>query len=102
MLTRLYCYHLIQLMPFLDTSSGDCAKEWERVSTGLPSFFKAYAEKRQPRTSALVKEARAVGERRVLAGGTALCRERDAVIAKAWSNPDIVMAKYNSLLKEPF
>ncbi|KAE8394476.1 FAD/NAD(P)-binding domain-containing protein [Aspergillus alliaceus] len=96
------CYHLIQLMPFLDTSSGDYTKEWERISTGLPSFFKAYAEKRQPRTSALVNEARAVGERRVVTGGSALCRERDAVIAKSWSHPDIVMAKYDRLFKEPF
>jgi salicylate hydroxylase len=88
-------------MPFLGPSNADYAERLKRINSDLPRFFQAYAEKRQPRTLALVKEARALGERRVVVT-PALCKERNAVIAAAWSNPDAIRTKYERLLKEPF
>ncbi|KAE8376133.1 monooxygenase FAD-binding protein [Aspergillus bertholletiae] len=95
------CYHLAQYIPLLEPGCGDYAEKLKCVSSSLPGCFKAYAEKRQPRTSALVREARALGERRVVVT-PALCQERDAAIAAAWSNPGAVRMKYERLLKEPF
>lgn len=79
----------------------DYAERLDCLDSDLPSFFQAYAERRQPRTSALVKEARAQGKKRVVIS-PALCKERDAVIAAAWSDPDAIRTKYEALLKEPF
>ncbi|KNG83919.1 hypothetical protein ANOM_008338 [Aspergillus nomiae NRRL 13137] len=95
------CYHLMQYMPCVEPGSVDYAGKLKSLDSDLPSLFQAYAERRQPRTSALVKEARAQGDRRVVAT-PALCKQRDAVIAAAWSDPDAIRTKYETLLKEPF
>ncbi|KAE8362097.1 hypothetical protein BDV27DRAFT_132034 [Aspergillus caelatus] len=95
------CYHLMQYMPCIVSGSVDYAERLDCLDSDLPSLFQAYAERRQPRTSALVKEARAQGDKRVVTS-PALCKERDAVIAAAWSDPDAISTKYEALLKEPF
>ncbi|OGM43957.1 hypothetical protein ABOM_007996 [Aspergillus bombycis] len=95
------CYHLMQYMPCIESGGVDDAEKLKSFGADLPSLFQAYAERRQPRTSALVKEARAQGDRRVVATPTR-CKERDAVIAAAWSDPNAIRAKYERLLKEPF
>ncbi|KAE8327220.1 FAD/NAD(P)-binding domain-containing protein [Aspergillus sergii] len=95
------CYHLMQYMPFMESGSGDYAEKLKCLDSDLPSLFQVYAERRQPRISALVKEARAQGDKRVVIT-PALCKERDALIAAAWSDPDAIRTKYETLLKEPF
>ncbi|PIG83066.1 hypothetical protein AARAC_001242 [Aspergillus arachidicola] len=95
------CYHLMNYMPCINSGSADYAENSSQINSDLPGFFQAYAESRQPRTSALVKEARAIGERRVVVT-PALCKERDALIAAAWSNQDAIRTRYDTLLKEPF
>ena len=57
---------------------------------------------RQPRTAALVKGARAQGERRVVTGGPAACEERDEILREQWKDEAALEAKFDSLLMEPF
>jgi salicylate hydroxylase len=68
----------------------------------LTQIFAAFAEKRQPRTAALVKGARAQGERRVVVGGPAACKERDELIRQQWIDEAALEARFDALLKEPF
>ena len=65
------------------------------------SVFKPFAEKRQPRTSMLVKGARAQGDSRVAARPEAR-RERDEAVRKSFEDPAIIEVKYRTLLAEPF
>ena len=68
----------------------------------LPGIFQTFAEKRQPRTSALVKGARTQGHLRVVTAGPDSCKERNQKVAAAWKDIEAVAAKYDSLCREPF
>lgn len=90
------CYHLNQLLP--NRSVDD-----ESISTSdLQNIFEKFALNRQPRTSALVKGARAQGELRVCDGSTAACSERDDIIRNRWKNVSAVEANFDGLYREPF
>ena len=68
----------------------------------LTQIFVAFANKRQPRTAALVKGARAQGELRVVVGGPEACKERDEVMRRQWTDVKMVEANFDAILKEPF
>lgn len=68
----------------------------------LNTVFRAFAEKRQPRTAALVKGARVAGERRVVDAGPAACEERDEILRQQWKDETVTEARYDELLREPF
>ncbi|PTB67628.1 FAD/NAD(P)-binding domain-containing protein [Trichoderma citrinoviride] len=101
------CYHLSTMLPNLAPNSQhedgiDKSLNILRSSSLSESVFRPFAEKRQPRTSMLVKGARAQGEVRV-AVGREKGRERDEMIAKSYEgNAAAVVAKFENLLKQPF
>ena len=68
----------------------------------LTQIFAAFANKRQPRTAALVKGARAQGERRVVLGGPKACKERDELARQQWTDQVALEARYNAIMNEPF
>jgi salicylate hydroxylase len=68
----------------------------------LTEVFHKFAETRQPRTSELVKGARAQGQTRVVTTGPEDCRRRNEKIAAGWEDVDAVAAKFDYLLREPF
>lgn len=89
-------------MPSLDPNSEDFAQSLAVLGPDLAhNIFRPFAEKRQPRTSALVKEARSQGERRVIVDPD-LCRRRDEIIVSVWKDSAVVADKYRKLLCEPF
>ncbi|OJJ70196.1 hypothetical protein ASPBRDRAFT_129854 [Aspergillus brasiliensis CBS 101740] len=92
------CYYLSRLLPDLSMNGG----EWDVVEQGLLGIFEEFARLRQPRTSALVKEARRLGEQRVVVGGPERCRERDAGIVDAWRDEEAVARGLDALFREPF
>lgn len=68
----------------------------------LQTIFRAYAESRQPRTSALVRGARAQVEKRVTSGAES-CKRRDEAIREGWKDPVATKARYDRLfLGHPF
>ncbi|KAJ5935164.1 FAD/NAD(P)-binding domain-containing protein [Penicillium verhagenii] len=89
------CYHLSRLLPNID-------EVCEEKDASLSGIFEEFARLRQPRTSALVKGARRKGEERVVVGGAELCRQRDAQITAAFSNPEAVLRGLDALYGEPF
>lgn len=89
-------------MPFLIPDAPDYKENLQTIDQGLERIFKAFAEKRQPKTSLLVKGARAQGERRVVTTGPNDCRKRDEAVAASWKDVDAIAAKYDSLCREPF
>ncbi|CAM1508103.1 Fc.00g049510.m01.CDS01 [Cosmosporella sp. VM-42] len=96
------CFNLSHAMPFLDPSSEDYEKNLKIFGSELSEkIFRPFAEKRQPRTSLLVKGARAQGDRRV-ANGAEACKERNAAIIAGYKDPSIVADKFDGLLREPF
>jgi salicylate hydroxylase len=86
------CWWLSELLP--NVCDGVDADELKRA-------FKEFAEKRQPRTAALVKGARMQGEMRV-AGGGEEGRTRDERLRDGWRDLDAVKAKWDGLLRGPF
>ncbi|EFY85462.1 hypothetical protein J3459_006008 [Metarhizium acridum] len=96
------CFHLSQALP--DLASGDAHFE-EAVAVLGPSLsdaiFKPYAEKRQPRTSDLVRGARAVGEQRIASGEEA-CMLRDESVMKKFADKGWLASRMDELLREPF
>ncbi|KAL7923125.1 hypothetical protein ACQKWADRAFT_67322 [Trichoderma austrokoningii] len=94
------CYHLSSALP--DLSSD---KDFERSMAALGAIsdiFRPFAELRQPRTSALVKGARAVGEKRV-AVGAERGKERDEAVAQSYrGDAAAVVEKFEGLLSQPF
>ncbi|KAK0508487.1 hypothetical protein JMJ35_008763 [Cladonia borealis] len=90
------CYHLATFLPKVSAKIPTLLKQ------DLAQIFQKFALKRQPRTSKLVKGARAQGERRVVTGGSAACLERDEAVRKSWLEVDAVAAKYDNLFREPF
>ncbi|KAK9425328.1 hypothetical protein SUNI508_13129 [Seiridium unicorne] len=92
------CYHLSKSLPDFD--------RWSLATDprlrSLESIFEEYARKRQPRTSALVKGARAAGEKRVVTTGREDCEARDKRVAAEWQDTEGISAKFDNLCKEPF
>lgn len=89
-------------MPSVDPDSADYQQSLAMLGPGLAdAVFKPFAEKRQPRTSTLVKGARAQGDSRVAAGSEA-GRERDEAVRKSFEDPAVIEAKFRNLLAEPF
>lgn len=89
-------------MPFLDPNSAGHQASLELLGPGLAEkIFRPFAEKRQPRTSALVKAARAQGDSRVAAGVEA-GRKRDEAVRAALRDPLVLHNKFGGLLREPF
>lgn len=94
------CYHLSEALP--DVSLDDSQGVAEDLKARLPGIFQAYAEKRQPRTSALVKGARTQGQLRVVTDGPEACETRNEKVAAAWKDLPAIAAKYDALCREPF
>ncbi|KAF3069286.1 3-hydroxybenzoate 6-hydroxylase 1 [Trichoderma lentiforme] len=99
------CYHLSTALPNLSTEAQDedYKRNLEELGSSLSeSIFRPFAEKRQPRTSILVKGARALGEKRV-AVGPEKGRERDEAVAQSYQGAaEAVVAKFEGLLSQPF
>lgn len=92
------CYHLAKMLPDCEVQG----EKFEELETGnLKRVFLEFAEKRQPRTAALVRGARAQGERRVVDGEEA-CKARDEALRRGWEDLKGVEEKWDGLLKEPF
>ena len=89
------CYHLDKLLPIFSKDDG-------LTSEDLKAIFGTFARLRQPRTSALVKGARAHGETRVVDDGLATCLERDESLRKSWEEKEALEKKYDALCKEPY
>ncbi|RAL07146.1 FAD-dependent oxidoreductase [Aspergillus homomorphus CBS 101889] len=96
------CYHLSRLLPDLQLGLGAEERDSALRGVDLSAVFRTFAEKRQPRTSMLVRDARRQGELRVVTDGPAKCRERDGRIAAAWENTAAMMDNFDRLLQEPF
>ncbi|PYH30106.1 FAD-dependent oxidoreductase [Aspergillus neoniger CBS 115656] len=92
------CYHFCRMLPDLSLDEAN----WGVVEQGLSGIFEEFARLRQPRTSMLVREARRLGEQRVVVGGPERCRERDASIADAWKDEKAVARGLDGLFREPF
>ncbi|KAJ9602757.1 hypothetical protein H2200_012537 [Cladophialophora chaetospira] len=95
------CYHLCEALPDLSSQEGNNKLTLDELEERLPEIFHAFAEKRQPRTSALVKGARTQGQLRVVTAGPEACRQRNLKVAAAWKDIDAVAAKYDGLCREP-
>lgn len=89
------CYHLDRLLPAFNKDDG-------LSSADLKSIFATFARLRQPRTSALVKGARAHGETRVVDDGLAACLERDERLRRSWEDTEALERKYDALYREPY
>ncbi|TDZ16656.1 3-hydroxybenzoate 6-hydroxylase 1 [Colletotrichum orbiculare MAFF 240422] len=87
------CYYLTKDLPIFDVSRP-------LSSSQLTGIFKAYAERQQPHTSALVKGARAVGDARVAA--PEFCPRRDEAIAQSMADRSLLQAKFDSMYSRPF
>jgi salicylate hydroxylase len=90
------CWHLSAALPDLTQSIP------EGLNGRLSQIFKSFAEKRQPRTSAMVRTARTRGEMRVVTTGPDACRRRNEQVKADWKDADVVAAKYDALCREPF
>ncbi|KAI0138358.1 hypothetical protein BJ166DRAFT_184144 [Pestalotiopsis sp. NC0098] len=90
------CFHLSKALPDLTNRNMSIDK------VNLQSIFQHYAQKRQPRTAALVKGARAAGEKRVVTTGTKDCESRNQRVKAEWLDTVSVEAKFEGLCKEPF
>ena len=90
------------MLPTVNVDEVNEERILETLKERVPFIFQAYAAKRQPRTSALVKGARTQGQTRVVTAGPEACRKRNEKVAAAWKDVDNIAAKYNSLCCEPF
>lgn len=93
-------YWLAELLP--DVPMGDSGQQSASEGVDFERLFRQYAEKRQPRTSKLVRGARAVGEKRVERGGREACVGRDERVREEWRDIKAVEAKFDALCQEPF
>ncbi|KAK5996920.1 3-hydroxybenzoate 6-hydroxylase-like protein [Cladobotryum mycophilum] len=94
------CYHLSQLLP--DLSSVSEGQEKLLGGDLANTVFHPFAEKRQPRTSLLVKAARAHGELRVVTSPKDI-EARNAIIRRQFENNGVLFVKsYDDLNREPF
>lgn len=94
------CYHLSSALPNLSSR-----EDFERNIAALGAIsdiFRPFAESRQPRTSVLVKGARALGEKRV-AVGAERGKERDEAVAQSYrGGAAAIVEKFEGLLSQPF
>lgn len=98
------CYVLSTTLPDLDPNQEheQFQSNFAKFERSLTEIFRNLAEKRQPRTAALVKGARAQGQQRVITTGPEDCQRRDERIKVAWTDTDAVRQKYEGLLSQPF
>ncbi|KAK5053890.1 hypothetical protein LTR84_001852 [Exophiala bonariae] len=96
------CYTLSNALPSLDATDTDYEGKIATLGAPLTEIFQRFAEKRQPRTAALVKGARAQGNQRVVTTGPEDCRRRDEQIKAVWADSEAIRRKYDALLSEPF
>lgn len=83
------------------SSSKDLEKHIAALGA-ISDIFRPFAEKRQPRTSVLVKGARALGEKRV-AIGPERGKERDEAVAQSFQGGAVaIVEKFEGLLSQPF
>ena len=80
----------------------DYGQNLATLGAPLTEIFQQFAEKRQPRTSALVKVARAQGEMPVVTTGPEDCRRRNKHVVAVWKDAPAIAAKYDALCREPF
>ncbi|KJK94154.1 hypothetical protein H633G_01947 [Metarhizium anisopliae BRIP 53284] len=96
------CFHLSQALPDLASVDTRFEKAVAALGSSLSdAIFKPYAEKRQPRTSHLVRGARAVGEQRTASGEEA-CALRDELITEKFADEALLASRMDELLREPF
>ncbi|KAH8808704.1 monooxygenase FAD-binding protein [Xylogone sp. PMI_703] len=96
------CFNLCHSMPSLIPGSDDFEQSSAVLGPNLCNdIFRPFAEKRHPRTTELVKGARAQGTRRVITD-PALCKQRDIDIAASWPDAEAIAMRYDKLLREPF
>ncbi|KID99048.1 Monooxygenase, FAD-binding protein, partial [Metarhizium majus ARSEF 297] len=96
------CFHLNQALPDLTSADTRFEKAVAALGPSLSdAIFKPYAEKRQPRTSHLVRGARAVGEQRTASGEEA-CALRDELITEKFADEAVLASRMDELLREPF
>lgn len=96
------CFHLSHSLPSLIPDTESYQHALTVLGPNLSdTIFKPYAERRQPRTSYLVKGARAVGEQRTAIGAEA-CRLRDEMVLKRFSDEALLASRMDELLREPF
>ncbi|EFZ01929.1 salicylate 1-monooxygenase [Metarhizium robertsii ARSEF 23] len=96
------CFHLSQALPDLASVETRFEKAVAALGPSLSdAIFKPYAEKRQPRTSHLVRGARAVGEQRTASGEEA-CALRDGLITEKFADEALLASRMDELLREPF
>ncbi|KZT70894.1 FAD/NAD(P)-binding domain-containing protein [Daedalea quercina L-15889] len=88
-------YHLVRLLVQHNTDAAP------PPSDVLAKIFEEYCALRVPRTSRLVKEARAMGESNVVQGIEA-CKARNAALRAVWSNKQAVMAQVADMYLQPF
>ncbi|PON25844.1 hypothetical protein TGAM01_v205281 [Trichoderma gamsii] len=94
------CYHLSSALPNL-SSSKDIEGNIAALGA-ISDIFRPFAESRQPRTSVLVKGARALGEKRV-AVGAERGKERDEAVAQSYQgDAAAIVEKFEGLLSQPF
>ena len=96
------CFHLSHSLPYLVPGSDDYQESLQKLGPNLVDIFHAYAETRQPRTSTMVKGARAQGQTRVVTTGPEDCVKRDEKVATGWKDVGTIAAKYDALCREPF
>ncbi|KAK1245439.1 hypothetical protein MKX08_005068 [Trichoderma sp. CBMAI-0020] len=94
------CYHLSCALP--DLSSTQDFESNIAALGAISDMFRPFAEARQPRTSVLVKGARALGEKRV-AVGAERGKERDEAVAQSYrGGAAAIVEKFEGLLSQPF
>jgi salicylate hydroxylase len=96
------CFVLSHSLPYLIPGDANHEENVAKLSAPLTETFKRYADKRQPRTAALVKGARAQGNQRVVTTGPEDCRRRDERVKAAWADTEAIRQKYDALLSGPF
>ena len=96
------CFHLSHSLPSLIPDTESYRHALTALGPNLSdTIFKPFAERRQPRTSHLVKGARAVGEQRTAIGAEA-CRLRDEMVSKKFLDEAMFASRMDELLREPF
>lgn len=105
--------------PHAGQGANQCIEDSWAVYEAIPSFdasevvptetlrkaFHAVAQKRQPPTSAVMREALKQGEKRVLRGSNAtedMQRQRDDMLRQKWNNVDDLTKEQDMMLKQPF
>ncbi|KAH6653154.1 hypothetical protein BKA67DRAFT_568722 [Truncatella angustata] len=92
------CFHLSEALGNISRLS----RAADLDQPDLLSIFRQYARRRQPRTAALVKGARAAGEKRVVTTGMGDCEARNRRVAAEWQDIVGIRAKFDGICKEPF